>query len=222
MIHTSLFSFSSMFWKSFYINPWRASLLFLKVVWHSVVGCTIPLWNVPPTGHSGYLKSATNSAAISNLLWLSLGMHMSFLYDRKGITGPKSIWVYNYDEYHQIALLRTLLIYILVQCMRVSFFPYSFASRLNFWFSCKSNRWKWYFNLLCCVFLASNGAFILFIVVLVYVYLVSEIEHTLALLIYFTMNDSLVCLVFCCPFIYIFEDDSALWYKLWIIFQLII
>lgn len=95
--------------------------------------------------------------------------------------------------------------------MRVSF-PYSFANRSDFWFSANIIDEKWHFGVVGWVFivvlggfLASNRAFILFIVVLIYIYFMSEIEHILAAVhtdTCFTMNDffahfSIVSLYMC-------------------------
>lgn len=118
-----------------------------------------------------------------------------------------------YLQYCPIALLRLLFIYIPTQCVNV-FFPYSFANRSDFWFSANIIEEKWDFGVVGWVFiivlgffvfvLASNRAFILFIVVLIYVYFMSEIEHILAAVhtdTCFTMNDCLP--VFYCQFIYV-------------------
>lgn len=116
-------------------------------------------------------------------------------------------------------------------------FPYSFANRSDFWFSANIIDEKWHFGVVGWVFivvlggfLASNKAFILFIVVLIYVYFMSEIEHILAAVhtdTCFTMNDCslpifllsvYICVTYSTLLYLYIKDGSPLWYEWWIIF----
>lgn len=83
-------------------------------------------------------------------------------------------------------------------------FSYGFANRSHFWFPANLIGERWCFNLLVS-FLVRNRAFTLFDVVLICVYLMTEIEHILAAdckCICFTVNNSILCMVFYYQFIY--------------------
>lgn len=110
---------------------------FLTAVWCSIVGIYHLCNGFPPVGHSGYLKYSTNCAAISNLLWLSLGTHVSYLYIEKELLSQN---IYEFIIMINIVQLPSL-DFISLYTVWEHLFPVALPTDQIFVFR-KYDRWK--------------------------------------------------------------------------------
>lgn len=124
----------------------KSFLIFLIAICYFIVGMCYLVNQSPPVGHWGYLKSATNNAAISNLacMWVICVIEKELLGQRM---------------YEFIVMIR------IVRLPSLDFYPFTslhnvwehlfflwLCQQITFLVSCKSHRWKMVFQFTCFVF----------------------------------------------------------------------